>query len=119
MSMLRNPAIQAAFGAVLAGRSPRTSNFLLSTCETPMKVLAILNAAHRKDVLDASVEKAFTYANEALRASLPSSEGAERFRAIEGVGSSATRLIEQVLKSHLQRSTGIKRLEDLTEGFAL
>jgi hypothetical protein len=47
--------------------------------------------------------KTFTYANEALRASLPSSEGAERFRAIEGAGSSATRLIEQVVEIPLAK----------------
>jgi hypothetical protein len=58
---------------------------------------------HTKEGLNRSVEKAFTYANEALRASLPSSEGAERFRAIEGAGSSATRVIEQVLEIPLAK----------------
>ena len=89
MSMLRNPAVKPTLATILTRRSPRTPNLFLSTC----KAAGLCQSHHLHGSI--IVEKyQFTYANDALRASLPS-EGAERFRAIEGVMSSATTLIDK------------------------
>ena len=89
MSMLGNPAVKPTLATILTRRSPRAPNLFLSTC----KAAGLCQAHHLHGSI--IVEKyQFTYANDALRASLPS-EGAERFRAIEGVMSSATTLIDK------------------------